>query len=239
MIEIASPPSPVRISIFDLDRTITRRGTWSAFLLFAAARKAPWRLLLVPGLMVVMAAHPLGLLSRKRLKSIMQAAMLGNSVKKADVTDLANQFAEQLFRNNVYPEAIAVIRNEQKAGRRVMIATASHHFYTKVLADRLEIADVIATQSVWRDERLTPAILGDNCYGAAKCSMIAQYFEEKAIKRADCHIRFFSDHHSDRPSFEWVDERVAVNPSPKLRQLATKQGWTVIDWRHGHAAPTR
>ena len=36
------------INIYDMDRTITRGGTWTPWLLFWVRREAPWRVVLVP-----------------------------------------------------------------------------------------------------------------------------------------------------------------------------------------------
>ncbi|MGZ8997998.1 MAG: HAD-IB family hydrolase, partial [Allosphingosinicella sp.] len=36
------------LAIYDMDRTVTRRPTYSAFLRHAALRLGPWRLLLLP-----------------------------------------------------------------------------------------------------------------------------------------------------------------------------------------------
>ena len=44
------------------------------------------------------------------------------------------------------------------------------------------------------------------------------------------HVRFYSDHASDGPVFEWSDEPVAVNPHDGLRRLAAEHGWRVEDW---------
>ena len=46
----------------------------------------------------------------------------------------------------------------------------------------------------------------------------------------DGHTRFYSDHASDRPAFEWSDEPIAVNPHGKLRRIAEQRGWTIEDW---------
>jgi phosphoserine phosphatase len=43
------------------------------------------------------------------------------------------------------------------------------------------------------------------------------------------HVRFYSDHASDAPVFEWADEPVAVNPHGKLRRLAQQRGWAIED----------
>ena len=39
-------------------------------------------------------------------------------------------------------------------------------------------------------------------------------------------------------TFEWADEAVAVNPSPRLLRLALRRGWTVYDWRRATATRT-
>ena len=41
-------PPPFRAAIYDLDRTVLRTPTFTLFLLWAAWREAPWRLLLLP-----------------------------------------------------------------------------------------------------------------------------------------------------------------------------------------------
>jgi phosphoserine phosphatase len=43
-------------------------------------------------------------------------------------------------------------------------------------------------------------------------------------------VRFYSDHASDAPVFEWADEPVAVNPHDRLKRLAAERGWPVEDW---------
>ena len=44
------------------------------------------------------------------------------------------------------------------------------------------------------------------------------------------HVRFYSDHASDEPVFDWSDEPVAVNPHARLARLAATRGWAVEDW---------
>jgi phosphoserine phosphatase len=54
--------------------------------------------------------------------------------------------------------------------------------------------------------------------------------EKSGLKGAHGHVRFYSDHVSDRPAFEWADEPVAVNPHGKLKRLAKERGWAIEDW---------
>jgi phosphoserine phosphatase len=60
--------------------------------------------------------------------------------------------------------------------------------------------------------------------------MIADWVEASGLRGTQGHVRFYSDHVSDQPAFEWADEAVAVNPHGKLRRLAKERGWTIEDW---------
>ena len=55
--------------------------------------------------------------------------------------------------------------------------------------------------------------------------MIADWVEKSGLLGKHGHVRFYSDHVSDAPVFEWADEPVAVNPHGKLRRLAEQRGW--------------
>jgi phosphoserine phosphatase len=113
----------------------------------------------------------------------------------------------------------------------MVLATASYRLYAAAIAERLGFDDVIGTGSIiGLDDRVHAKIAGENCYGPAKMRMIAEWVEKSGLKDARGHVRFYSDHVSDQPVFEWADEPVAVNPHGKLRRLATERGWAIEDW---------
>lgn len=220
-----------KISIFDVDRTLTRRPTYSAFLLFGALRSAPWRLALVPMLIPYAIAYAAKRISRKRMKEAMHRVALGKRLDSRRVTALADRFASRLFKSGVYPRAFETIEADRREGRRIVLATAAPEFYITPFAGLLGIDDVVATGASWDDGQLTPEIAGENCYGAAKLVMIADWLDRQGIARENAHIRFYSDHASDRPTFEWADEPVMVNASPKLLDIGRGRGWPSRDWR--------
>ena len=75
--------SPARIAIYDLDRTVLRKPTFTLFLLWAAAREAPWRLLLLPLLAALMIGYALRLYGRDRFKPAAIHLMLGSHLTPA------------------------------------------------------------------------------------------------------------------------------------------------------------
>ena len=220
-----------RLAIYDMDRTITRTGTYTPFLIHAALRLAPWRLLLLPVALLAMLLYALKVFDRARLKEINQALLIGCYVHQADLAPVAERFAERVVSLNTYPQALDQIAADRAAGRRVVLATASYRLYVEAIAKSLGINDVIATGSIiGLDARVSAKIDGENAYGPAKLRMIKAWMAKEAITRCDAHIRFYSDHVSDAPMLEWADEPFAATPSAKLRRLAERRGWPILDW---------
>jgi len=218
------------LAIYDLDRTITRRATYTPFLLHCALRRQQWRLLLLPLVIGSMAAYLLRLIERSRLKEINHALLLG-SAHPADLKPLVDGFAEATVARNVRPGAIAAIERDRQQGRRLILATASYRLYAAAIADRLGFDDVIGTGSIiGLDAKVRPRIDGENCYGEAKKRMIDSWVDASGLLGRHGHVRFYSDHASDAPVFEWADEPVAVNPHAKLARLAAERGWQVENW---------
>ena len=218
------------LAIYDLDRTVTRRATYTPFLIHCATRRSPWRLLLLPFVALSMLAYVARLIDRGRLKEINHALLIG-SAHPADLKPLVDGFAEATVARNVRPGAIAAIARDREQGRRLVLATASYRLYASAIAERLGFDDVIGTGSIiGLDEKVRPQIDGENCYGEAKKRMIDSWVDASGLLGRHGHVRFYSDHASDAPVFEWADEPVAVNPHARLRRLAEMRGWAVEDW---------
>jgi HAD superfamily hydrolase (TIGR01490 family) len=219
------------LAVYDMDRTITRRPTYTPFLLHCATRRAPWRLLFLPLVILSMLAYAARLIDRARLKEINHHLLLGRAIHPRELKPLVESFADRQVAANIRPGARFAIARDKTEGRRLVLATASYRLYADAIADRLGFDDVIGTASViGLDERVHARIAGENAYGEAKMRMIADWVEQSGLKGAHGHVRFYSDHVSDRPAFEWANEPVAVNPHGKLRRLAAERGWAVEDW---------
>jgi HAD superfamily hydrolase (TIGR01490 family) len=219
------------LAIYDMDRTVTKRATYTPFLLHCALRRAPWRLLFLPLAALSMLAYALRLIDRARLKEINHRLLLGARIHPRELTPLVESFADKQVAMNIRPGARDAIARDKAEQRRLVLATASYRLYVDAIATRLGFDDVIGTGSIMgMDERVRAKIAGENCYGPAKLRMIADWVEKSGLKGVHGHVRFYSDHVSDQPAFEWADEPVAVNPHGKLRRLAEQRGWRIEDW---------
>jgi HAD superfamily hydrolase (TIGR01490 family) len=219
------------LAIYDMDRTVTRGPTYTPFLLHCALHRAPWRLIFVPLVLFSMLAYAARLIDRGKLKEINHQLLLGRRIHPRDLKPLVDSFADKQAARNIRPGARAAIARDKTEGRRLVLATASYRLYADAIAQRLGFDDVIGTGSIiGLDERVHAKIAGENCYGPAKLRMIADWVDQSGLKNVHGHVRFYSDHVSDQPVFEWADEPVAVNPHGRLRRLAEQRGWAIEDW---------
>jgi HAD superfamily hydrolase (TIGR01490 family) len=216
-------------AIYDMDRTVTHRATYTPFLLHCALRRSPWRLLLLPFVIASMLAYVVKLIDRGRLKEINHRLLLGSERHPTELKPLVESFAEATLAHNVRPGAREAIARDKSEGRHVVMATASYRFYAREIAERLGFDECIGTNSILGlDSQVHAKIDGQNCYGPAKLTMIQEWLGKSGLSRG--HVRFYSDHASDAPVFEWADEAVAVNPHERLGKLAKVRGWAVEDW---------
>jgi HAD superfamily hydrolase (TIGR01490 family) len=224
------PGMTERFAIYDMDKTITRAATFGPFLTFAVPKIAPWRLALLPLVGLTTLAYGLKLIDRARLKEVNLGLMLGNRINAARLLEVSQGFAKATLAKNTLAPALRQIEADKNDGRVIILATASYQFYVTEIAALMGVDHVIATKATPDGAVIRPAIVGENCYGAAKLALVKNWFEQHKLNRSDSHVRFYSDHVSDAPCLEWADEAFATNPHPPLRALALQKGWTVLDW---------
>ncbi|MEP3724808.1 MAG: HAD-IB family hydrolase [Parasphingorhabdus sp.] len=221
-----------KISLYDMDRTITVRGTYTPFLLHMVFSRAPWRLIFLPLLPFCFVAYGLKLISRGKLKTLNQRMLLGGAPKLADLQPHIERFAEKVLQSNRHQKAIDQIEADRADGRTLVLVTASYELYAEAIARRLQFDHTIGTQlEVDTAGCVRPKILCENCYDDAKIARIEALFTQQGWQRTEAEVRAYSDHVSDKAMLELADEAIATTPTPKLRRLAEARGWKIVDWR--------
>jgi len=219
------------VVIFDLDRTITRGGTYTPFLAYYALNKQPWRLLFAPIIVILMLCYVLKLLDRKQLKSSMFGLLIGKPGQK-ELENVCQAFVDETLDKHVYPEALYTIREWQKKNARLVLATASYDWMATLFASRLMIDTVIATRSFVKNGKVVAGVVGENCYGQAKRTMI--YDAIGPLLNSVDHPRdiwFYTDHHSDIPMLSSCNHPVGVNTTHKLANwIKSRPDGLLLDW---------
>lgn len=224
----------IRIAIYDMDKTVTRRATYNGFLMHMTWYKSPWRLALVPFLPFGLLLYATKLWDRSQLKQFAQMLLVGRKVPRVQFARHLERHADLVLGKNVYQEAKWRIDAEKAEGYRHVIATASYRLYVDAIASRLGFDDVIATELATSDSgHVLARIDGHNCYDEAKLERVKTWMAAEGLSREQCHIRAYSDHVSDAPLLSFADEAFATNPHPPLERLAREKGWQILDWRDG------
>ncbi len=212
--------------IFDLDRTVSRRDTYLAYLTgFALRHPERWRRLL--GLPLDVLRFKLGIKNNTWLKQRFLAAVLGGISKQA-LQAWTAIFNEKLMRHGLRPRALRQIHEYKEQGLRLILISASPDLYVDDLSRRLGFSGSVCTRVEWdANDYLTGRLDGKNCYGPEKCARLGRCFAED---RRHWHIIAYSDHHSDLPLLTWADRGVAVSPTRRLKREARRKGMTVMRW---------
>ena len=214
------------VAIFDLDKTITRKDTYLGFLA-DILRMYPTRMLRSVWLPLAVFLYKIRLRNNSWLKKTFLQSIAGG-MSRPQITQCTDQFLDRLIQQGLRPSALQAIKCHKDADHQLIMATASFDFYTQELGHRLGFDKVICTQSSWDEtNKLQGKIHGENCYGQNKLARLTEYF---GAQRNELHLIGYTDHHSDAPFLQWVDQAVAVNPTHKLRKIAMQQGFAIEDW---------
>lgn len=213
------------VAIFDLDGTITRNDTYVSFLL-SVLRTYPSRSTRASWLPLAVLLHKLKWRNNTWLKRRFLAAICGG-LQPAQLDPIIARFVARVIAKDIRPGARAAIARHQERGHRLVLASASFDFYVRPLARSLGIAEVVCTEAVWMNGRLSSTLKHGNCYGEQKLKLVEALLSGA---RSTAYFYGYSDHHTDIPLLDWVDEGVAVNPEPRLAAVSQNKGYRIVDW---------
>ncbi len=218
------------IAIFDLDYTLTKRGTWGRFVIKTVKFK-PWLWLpLAISAGITQWRYKKGHLPRIRVKqAMMRWSMVGKS--RSEMERLAAQFAENEIANGLRPGAVQMLEQHRANGDIIIIASAAVDLIVKPISERLNVEHWVATDMKWDDGKLAPDFASKNCYGPEKLERVKQLFEQNAyLKQNNTIITMYSDSYSDIDILRFCDKGVAVNADRKLIKASREEGFEVVDW---------
>jgi len=87
-----------------------------------------------------------------------------------------------------------------------------------------------------RDGRFTGEAVRPVCYGAGKIYWAERFATAQGVDLGRSY--FYTDSITDLPVLERVGEPRIVNPDPRLRRVAARRGWPVLQLGPRDEAPT-
>jgi phosphatidylglycerophosphatase C len=218
------------IIIFDLDYTLTKKGTWGRFVLYTVKYK-PWIWLpLILSAGFAQWRYKAGYTPRISVKqSMMKWSMAGHS--KVKMERLADEFAKNEVLHGLRPGAIEALNYHKSSGDIIIIASAAVDLIVKPVAELLKIDYWVATNMRWINNFLSEGFESKNCYGSEKLERVKQLLENTlAYDRNETFIKMYTDSISDIDILRFSDEGVAVNPDRKLAKVAIDENFELVNW---------
>jgi len=220
-----------RIAIFDLDETLTKKGTWGRFVTGTLKGKPLKWIPFLASSIFSQLLYMLKLGPREHVKEKMMRWTLSGRTR-SELEKLASDFADYEAGEGLRSRAVTMIDKHRAAGDRIIIASAAVDLIVDPIAKRLGITEMVCTKTAYnKDGRLSRKLGGMNCYGANKLVMVKEYLaKDPKFDRANTHITMYSDSRSDLDILRWADVGIAVNPSPRLAALTGQYGLEVQNW---------
>ena len=218
-------------AFFDLDRTIIPGSSMSDFG-FAAWRAGIIDPLAVwPDLAKGAVFNWIGesdSVTDRTLPRIM-STLAGHS--RQELLELRGPLVEQML-DEARPETLRLLELHRRMGRDCYIVSASAIELVEKLAEELGFTGAIATEAEVVDGVYTGELAAPFRHGEGKAQAIADLAAEKNY---DLSLSFaYGDSYHDLPMLELVGIPIAVNPDPKLADIAFERGWPVVQFAHPH-----
>ena len=215
------------LAIFDLDNTlisIDSDHAWGEFLLEQGAvdpiayREANERF---------MADYKAGTLDMAAFLEVALKPLADNTPEQ--LAAWHQQFMASKIEPHILSKAEELLARHRTRGDTLLIVTATNHFITAPIAERLGVDYLIAVNPEMEMVAIPGASPAPPVIGKAKITGLHEWLEDKDFTLDGAW--FYSDSHNDLPLLEEVDHPVAVDPDDTLRQVAEQRQWRIMSLR--------
>jgi HAD superfamily hydrolase (TIGR01490 family) len=173
------------------------------------------------------ALYVTGLIDFPRLMSRLMVYAAGSD--EAEAWRMSEAWFDSMLRHYVAPGGRERVDWHRQQGHHVAIVSAATPYAVKPVAEALGLEErYVATELEVRDGSFTGRVIEPACYGDGKVARGLLYAEQHGINLRQSY--FYSDSASDLPLLEAVGHPVAVNPSRRLRKIATQRGWEIVNF---------
>jgi phosphatidylglycerophosphatase C len=219
------------IAVFDLDYTLTQRGTWGRFV-WRTVRTRPW---LWAPLMFETIRDQIEYKAGRRPRGAVKRSMMRWSLMRrtrSELEAMAEAFAIEELQSGLRPGGLAALKYHEDRGDHILIASAAVDLIVKPIAKRLKVDGVVCTQMAWARDRLEDRFASDNCYGNAKRDAVTDYFKQNNLSGPTV---FYTDSRADFALLSIMDQTIVVDPKSKTLTEAEDLNLPIQHWSKSEA----
>ena len=224
--EPSNPPQVV--AFFDLDRTLIHPNSATLYARheYRLGRISRWQL--ARSLFYTLLYH-LSMVDMNRAFGMVLSHYRG--LPEQEMVERTHRWFEAEIAHLLLPGARQALLGHRAEGHLRVLLTSSSSYMSRLAVERWGLDDWIANRFPVDDGgRLTGEMVRPICYGAGKVTHAERWAQSRPIAWDASY--FYSDSLSDLPMLERVGHPRVVNPDPRLRRLAGRRGWPILDWRN-------
>ena len=219
-------PRRVAACYFDVDGTLVSTNLVHPTVFYLLNQPSPFASLgkIARGIFQAPSLALSELLDRRTFNEKLYALFEGTSEDR--LVCLAEEAFDTVLKPNLYPGARDLVRVCRDDGHDVVLVSGALDFLMQRLADHLGATHVIANNLEFKDGFATGRLLRPVVAGPEKARLVREHARAHGHQLDDCFA--YSDSYSDVPMLSIVGHPAAVNPEPKLADLARTYGWPVL-----------
>lgn len=213
------------IVFFDLDQTITKSisGKELAKGAFRNGLLSQWDLVKAIFLSFLFRFNLKG-----QLKIIDDMVSWVKGIPEKTIIDLCTKVFYEVLLPSVYSGARAEIEFHRSKNARVVILSSALTPICREMAKSLKMDDILCSDLEVKNGYMTGRPVGHLCFGSEKAVRLNEYCRINNYTPSDAWC--YGDSISDLTALEAVGNPVCVNPDTKLKIMATKRGWKILNW---------
>lgn len=140
------------------------------------------------------------------------------------------RFIAEVIQPIMLPKAAELLAKHRSQGHKLVIITATNDFITAPIAKLLGVETLIAVEAELKDSAYTGKVVGTPSFREGKITRLNEWLAKNNEYTLEDSY-FYSDSHNDLPLLEIVTHPIAVDPCPKLTEVANSKGWQIISLR--------
>lgn len=148
---------------------------------------------------------------------------------RAEIEQLVEETLDEVADPLVYAEALFLIDEHKRNGRRVILVSASPEQIVRPIGRHVGVTEIIATRIKTDSAGFFQRELERYAMGPGKADAIRELAEREGLDLEGSYA--YSDSITDVPMMEVVGNPVAVNPEKDLRRIAEERGWPILEFQ--------
>lgn len=148
-------------------------------------------------------------------------------LEEADIIRLLNEHVVKDVMELIRPEIVKRMERHRKENARLVLLSSAMPYICNPIAKHLEMDDVVSSELETENGVFTGKPLGRLNFGKQKAVTMKKFCEENDYSLAESY--YYGDAFTDHFVLDAVGHAVCVQPEIKLRKMAKRKGWEILE----------